>query len=100
MNGRVTGAHSDQHRCSAPRTERTSDHRGLASLRASDREAAVSRSAETQGIPAGKLIHPVRLGLTGVTVGAPLFDVLALLGKDVSLRRLRNFVEKIGSAVV
>jgi glutamyl-tRNA synthetase len=43
-------------------------------------------------VSAGKLIHPVRLALTGVTVGAPLFDVVELLGKDTSLRRLRLFL--------
>jgi glutamyl-tRNA synthetase len=48
-------------------------------------------------ISASRLIHPTRLALTGVTVGAPLFDVVALLGKETALRRLRNFVERIRS---
>jgi hypothetical protein len=30
-----------------------------------------------------------------VTVGAPLFDVVALLGKETSLRRLARFGERI-----
>jgi nondiscriminating glutamyl-tRNA synthetase len=46
-------------------------------------------------IPASRLIHPVRLALTGVTVGAPLFDVVELLGKETALRRLRKFVERV-----
>ncbi len=62
-------------------------------------EAALRASAEDQGISAGKLIHPTRLGLTGVTVGAPLFDVVALLGKETALRRLRNFLERIDRPV-
>jgi hypothetical protein len=33
--------------------------------------------------------------LTGVTVGAPLFDVVALLGKETALRRLKRFVERV-----
>jgi glutamyl/glutaminyl-tRNA synthetase len=37
----------------------------------------------------------VRLGLTGATVGAPLFDVMELLGKETSLRRLRRFLERV-----
>jgi len=61
-------------------------------------EAALRAFAEEQGVSAGKLIHPVRLGLTGVTVGAPLFDVMELLGKETSLRRLRRFVERISDA--
>ena len=46
-------------------------------------------------VPASRLIHPTRLALTGVTVGAPLFDVVALLEKETALRRLQNFVERI-----
>lgn len=58
-------------------------------------EAALRETAETLGISAGKLIHPTRLALTGTTVGAPLFDVVALLGKETALRRLRKFLEAI-----
>jgi len=58
-------------------------------------ETALRETAEALGVSAGKLIHPVRLALTGTTVGAPLFDVVALLGKETALRRLRKFVEAI-----
>ena len=61
-------------------------------------EAALRESAEAQGISAGKLIHPTRLALTGVTVGAPLFDVAALLGRDTAMRRMRKFQERIAAA--
>jgi glutamyl-tRNA synthetase len=60
-------------------------------------EAALRETAEAGGIPAGKLIHPARLALTGVTVGAPLFDVVELLGKETTLRRLRKFLEAIAA---
>ncbi|MGH9369875.1 MAG: glutamate--tRNA ligase [Thermoanaerobaculia bacterium] len=60
-------------------------------------EAALRETAESLGIPAARLIHPVRLGLTGMTVGAPLFDVVALLGKETALRRLRRFLGVIAS---
>jgi glutamyl-tRNA synthetase len=63
-------------------------------------EAGLRASAEEQGISAGKLIHPTRLALTGLTVGAPLFDVMALLGRETSLRRMRRFLERIGGAPV
>jgi glutamyl-tRNA synthetase len=61
-------------------------------------ENALRESATEQGISAGKLIHPTRLALTGVTVGAPLFDVVALLGKETALRRIRKFLERIATA--
>ncbi|HEV8231390.1 MAG TPA: glutamate--tRNA ligase [Thermoanaerobaculia bacterium] len=62
---------------------------------AQDLDAALRQLAGEMKIPASRLIHPVRLALTGVTVGAPLFDVVALLGKETALGRLRKFVEKI-----
>jgi glutamyl-tRNA synthetase len=64
---------------------------------AASSEAALRRAAEAEGISAGKLIHPTRLALTGVTVGAPLFDVVELLGRETALRRLRRFVEAVKS---
>jgi glutamyl-tRNA synthetase len=60
-------------------------------------EDALRKTAEELGVSAAKLIHPVRLALTGVTVGAPLFDVAALLGEETSMRRLRRFVETVAS---
>jgi glutamyl-tRNA synthetase len=67
----------------------------LAEWTATSTEAALRQSAEAAGVSAGRLIHPTRLALTGVTVGAPLFDVVELLGKETSLRRLGLFRERI-----
>ena len=47
------------------------------------------------GIKTGELIHPSRLALTGVTIGPGLFDVMALLGREVCQGRLRETAEKI-----
>jgi glutamyl-tRNA synthetase len=58
-------------------------------------ETTLRAVAEEAGVSAGKLIHPTRLALTGTTVGAPLFDVVALLGKETALRRLKKFLEAI-----
>ena len=63
-------------------------------------EAALRATAEAEGVSAGKLIHPVRLALTGVTVGAPLFDVVELLGKATSLRRLKMFLSASPTVVI
>ncbi len=61
-------------------------------------EAALRQTAEAEQLSAGKLIHPTRLALTGTTVGAPLFDVVELLGRETSLRRLKRFVETVPAA--
>ncbi len=58
-------------------------------------EATLRATAEEAGVSAARLIHPTRLALTGTTVGAPLFDVAALLGKETALRRLKKFLEAI-----
>jgi len=41
------------------------------------------------------LIHPVRLAVTGVSGGPPLFDILELLGKDTVIKRMEKAVEFI-----
>jgi glutamyl-tRNA synthetase len=60
-------------------------------------ERGLRETAEALGVGAGKLIHPTRLALTGITVGAPLFDVAEVLGRETALRRMRRFVERIGA---
>src|SRR6266545_4715320 len=68
---------------------------GVSSWSAMELDAALRELAAEMKVSASRLIHPTRLGLTGITVGAPLFDVVALLGKETALRRLRKFVERI-----
>ena len=68
---------------------------GVSAWTAQELDAALRELAASIKISASRLIHPTRLALTGVTVGAPLFDVVALLGKETALRRLQKFVEKI-----
>mgnify|MGYP001584055502 CR=1 FL=1 len=40
------------------------------------------------GIKAADLVHPVRVALTGKSVGPGLFETIALLGKEKTLARL------------
>ena len=46
------------------------------------------------GIGGGDLIHPVRVAITGKSVSPGLFEVICLLGKDTTCRRLRQAVNK------
>ncbi|NLR71438.1 glutamate--tRNA ligase [Novosphingobium sp. ERN07] len=52
-------------------------------------EATVKQMAEELGIGLGKIAQPLRASLTGQTTSPGIFDVLALLGKDESLARIR-----------
>jgi len=58
-------------------------------------EAALRKLAEQQNIGAGKLIHPLRLALTGRAVSPPVFDVAAVLGKERTLRRLSRLIDQV-----
>lgn len=58
-------------------------------------EASLREVATGKAISAGKLIHPLRLAVTGKTVGAPLFDVLELLGRETVARRIEAFLKAI-----
>jgi glutamyl-tRNA synthetase len=58
-------------------------------------EAALRKVAEEQGVSAAKLIHPLRLALTGKGASPPIFDVAVVLGKERSLRRLKRLIERL-----
>jgi glutamyl-tRNA synthetase len=45
--------------------------------------------SETLGVSASKLQGPIRVAITGRIVGLPLFDLLAYLGREETLARLR-----------
>ncbi len=53
-------------------------------------EAVVRGYAERNGLKLGAVAQPLRAALTGRTTSPPIFDVLAVLGKDESLARLRD----------
>src|SRR5690606_22139242 len=53
-------------------------------------EAAVREHAESSGLKLGKIAQPLRAALTGRSTSPGVFDVLAVLGKDESLGRLRD----------
>lgn len=58
-------------------------------------EQAFRALIEQLDVKAGQLIHPTRLALTGVTVGAGLFDIMSLLGRDECIARLVLAADRI-----
>ncbi|HEX7832401.1 MAG TPA: glutamate--tRNA ligase family protein, partial [Thermoanaerobaculia bacterium] len=60
-------------------------------------EAALRALAESRAMSAGKLIHPLRLALTGRGASPPIFDVAVVLGKEKSLHRLQRLIAHIKS---
>ena len=70
--------------------------RDLASFSPGDVESVVRTTAAALGIGAGALIHPLRLILTGVALGPGLFELMAVLGKETSLRRIDRGLSVLG----
>jgi len=59
-------------------------------------EEAFRKRAEELGLGLGKLIQPVRVALTGGTVGIGLFETVVLLGREETLARIDACLKFIG----
>jgi glutamyl-tRNA synthetase len=60
-------------------------------------ERVFSSVLEETALPMGKLAQPVRVALTGGTVSPGIHEVIAVLGKERTLRRLRAVLQRIES---
>lgn len=58
-------------------------------------EAELRKEAEVLQVSAGKLIHPLRLALTGVPTGPSLFHLIAVLGKEAVVHRLEFAIKHL-----
>ena len=64
-------------------------YEGLGDWSADALKAGLEAVGEANGLKLGKAQAPVRVAVTGRTVGPPLFESLECLGRDETLRRLR-----------
>ncbi|HVQ28585.1 MAG TPA: hypothetical protein VMV21_03340, partial [Vicinamibacteria bacterium] len=62
---------------------------------ASVAETALQSFAESEGWPANDLYMTVRLATTGRAATPPLFETLAVLGKEICRLRLRKAAEAL-----
>jgi glutamyl-tRNA synthetase len=53
-------------------------------------KAVVEQAGESRGVKLGKVQAPVRVAVTGRSVGPPLFESIELLGRDETVRRIRH----------
>jgi glutamyl-tRNA synthetase len=58
-------------------------------------EGALRALAERMGLGAGKLIHPLRVALTGQAASPGIFEVLVLLGPEASRRRVSRALAEL-----
>ncbi|HMF84893.1 MAG TPA: glutamate--tRNA ligase, partial [Nitrospiraceae bacterium] len=61
-------------------------------------EEAFKQLVEEEGVKMGHLAQPVRVALTGRTASPGLFDVMEVLGRDRTLLRLRQGIERASQA--
>jgi glutamyl-tRNA synthetase len=61
-------------------------------------ESELRAVAQERGLKAGALIHPTRTALSGVQAGPPLFDLVEVMGRDATLRRLDQFAALLARA--
>ena len=62
---------------------------------ADDLKGAVERIGEANGLKLGKAQAPIRVAVTGRTVGLPLFEALELLGREETVRRVTSAQAKV-----
>ena len=53
-------------------------------------EKALHDFCTAKGIKVGEMVHPVRVAATGVEIGIGLFDILAILGREETLKRIEK----------
>jgi glutamyl-tRNA synthetase len=58
-------------------------------------EHALRAAAQELGIKAGQMFQPIRVAVCGRKNAPPLFETLAVLGRDTTLRRIKQAIAKI-----
>jgi glutamyl-tRNA synthetase len=60
-----------------------------------DFESALHRAAAALNVKNADLIHPLRLAVSGVGGGPGLFDILAIIGNEETIRRITTAIEQL-----
>lgn len=60
-----------------------------------DYEVALKQTAESLKIGNGELIHPLRLAVSGVGEGPGIYEIVSILGKEETARRIELAMERI-----
>jgi glutamyl-tRNA synthetase len=58
-------------------------------------EAAFEKMMEKTGLAFGKIAQPVRVALTGSTASPGLFEMIAVLGGETTIRRIKDAIGRI-----
>ncbi|MGC3997332.1 MAG: glutamate--tRNA ligase [Anaeromyxobacter sp.] len=69
---------------------------GMAALETAALEKLFQDAAAARGVGLGKIAQPARVALTGGTASPGMYDVIQILGKDETLKRLDDALALIG----
>jgi glutamyl-tRNA synthetase len=59
-------------------------------------ETVLRDLADEKDVGAGAIIHPARLAVSGRSYGPGVFGLMAAVGKEACLRRMRRAAERLG----
>jgi glutamyl-tRNA synthetase len=71
----------------------------LAHWQAADIHAVIERVAAEQSVGMGKVAQPIRVAVSGTAVSPPIDATLEILGRDVTLKRIRRAIDYIGGSL-
>ena len=60
-----------------------------------DFEKALDEIASQLNINKGKLVHPLRIAISGVGEGPGVYDIVSILGKDETISRIKTALNKL-----
>lgn len=61
-----------------------------------DYEITLKAFCDANKIGIGKIIHPLRLAVSGVGTGPGVYDIIYIIGKEKSIIRIKTAIEKLG----
>jgi glutamyl-tRNA synthetase len=65
-------------------------YRGVTDFTANTLQETLKATAKTLGVKPGLLVHPLRMAVTGSTIGPSLYHLLEIVGREKTLRRLEK----------
>ncbi len=71
--------------------------RGAEPFEADQLESSLGRILAEHDVKPGKLYQPIRVAITGTSVSPGIFESLAVLGKDRSLKRIERAVQRLST---
>jgi glutamyl/glutaminyl-tRNA synthetase len=71
--------------------------RGAESFDPAELETSLGRILAEHDVKPGKLYQPIRVAITGTSVSPGIFESLAALGKDRSVGRIENAVQRLST---